>query len=193
MIRRFLPVIKSHGFKIEDCEFDSATPETGRKRGDIWLKNSKGEYLGLIEVKDITCVIGDNDWKDAMRQGKEKSLAMHLHYYIVTNSNDYTRYYNSHTEDEIQFNEKPITKLLSLENTLKVIAQVSEKNSIVYSVLRSGEIYEKDFINSLDKIENIYRSCSITTDGCIDPTISFIVIKYISEMEDETRTIDSSI
>ena len=193
MIKKFLPVIKAHGFDIDNCDFDAATPETGRKRGDIWLKDKDGTFLGLIEVKDIDCVIGDSDWKDAMRQGKEKSLAQGLHYYIVTNSNDYTRYYNSHTEDELQFDEKPITSLLSYENTLKVIAQVNEKNSIVYSVLRTGEIYEKDFIGSLEKIENVFRSCSIANDACIDPTISFIVIKYISEMESETRTLDESI
>lgn len=193
MIKKFLPTIEDKGFIIDNCEFDSATPETGRKRGDIWLKDSKGKYLGLIEVKDITSVIGDNDWRDAMRQGKEKSLSQGLHYYIVTNSNDYTRYYNSHTEDEILFDEKPITSLLSIDNTLKVLSQVNEKNSIVYSVLHSGEIYEKDFLNCLEKIENVYRCCSIANDSCIEPTISFIIIKYISEMEDETRTLDSSI
>ena len=193
MIKKFLPVIESKGFKIDNCEFDAATPETGRKRGDIWLKDDKGKYLGLIEVKDVTCVIGDNDWKDAMRQGKSKSLAQGLNYYIVTNSNDYTRYYNSYTEDEIQFDEKPITSLLSIYDTLKVLAQVDKNISIVYSILHSGEIYERDFINCLEKLETIYRSCSIANDACIEPTISFIVIKYISEMEDESRTLDYAI
>lgn len=193
MIKKFLPVIESKGFKIKNCEFDSATPETGRKRGDIWLKDDMGKYLGLIEAKDVTCVIGDHDWKDAMRQGKTKSLVQGLNYYIVTNCNDYTRYYNSHTEDEIQFDEKPITSLLSLDDTLKVIAQINKDNSIAYSILHTGEIYEREFVNCLDKLENIYRGCSIANDNCIEPTISFIVIKYISEMEDESRTLERAI
>ena len=193
MIKHFLPVLSAHGFNIKDCEFDTTTMETGRKRGDIWLKDKQGRFLGLIEVKDITCVIGDKDWKDAMRQGKEKSLAQGLPYYVVTNSSSYTRYYNSYTEDEIMFDEKPITNILSVENTLKVLAQVNATNSIVYSVLHVGEIYEKDFINSLDRIESVFRGCSVANDNCIEPTISFIIIKYISEMESETRTLDDSI
>lgn len=193
MIKHFLPVLTAHGFNIKDCDFDTTTIETGRKRGDIWLKDEQGRFLGLIEVKDITCVIGDKDWKDAMRQGKEKSSAQGLPYYVVTNSSEYTRYYNSCTEDEIMFDEKPITNILSVENTLKVLAQVNAKNSIVYSVLHVGEIYEKDFVNSLDKIENVFRGCSVANDSCIEPTISFIIIKYISEMESETRTLDDSI
>lgn len=193
MIKKFLPVIESKGFKIKNCEFDSTTPETGRKRGDIWLKDDMGKYLGLIEAKDVTCVIGDHDWEDAMRQGKTKSLVQGLNYYIVTNCNDYTRYYNSHTEDEIQFDEKPITSLLSLDDTLKVIAQINKDNSIAYSILHTGEIYEREFVNCLDKLENIYRGCSIANDNCIEPTISFIVIKYISEMEDESRTLERAI
>ncbi len=60
-----------------------------------------------------------------MRQGKEKSFARGLNYHVVTNSNDYTRYYNSHKEDDIKFDERPITGLLSYDNTSKVIAQVS--------------------------------------------------------------------
>ncbi len=49
---------------------------------------------------------------------------------------------------------------------------------------------EKDFQKSLYKLKEIFRSCAIKkSEEKIDTTVSFIILKYISEMENGKRTI----
>ena len=54
------------------------TDKSGRQRGDLWIAdipytdpNYESHILSLIECKDISCSIGDNDWADAQEQGQD--------------------------------------------------------------------------------------------------------------------------
>ena len=58
---------------ISEFEFDGTNE-------DQFIKN----LVGYAEVKD-ECSFNDNDWKDAIKQGKGKSKKLGLPFFIVTN------------------------------------------------------------------------------------------------------------
>lgn len=188
-IKYVVPKLMSLGYNMECTEFDTSLKSTGRLRGDIWLKDLNENIIGLVELKDVSCVIGDKDWKDAMRQGKEKSKLTGINYYVVSNCKDYTRYYNAFNDEEIAINGTVITDFVSKNFCLKIIAQISENNSDVYEKKNINYFTEKEFNLSLVTLQNVYRSSAIENNDRIDPTISFIVLKYISEKESEQRTL----
>lgn len=200
VIQYLIPDLNKLGIDNDFLKSDVTTSESGNKRGDIWISKSKqqtnkfeADIIALIEAKHRKTNIGDIDWRDAMQQGKDKSTLQGLNYYIVTNCKNNTRFYNAYTDDEIFLDGKVITKLVSLEILIKIQTQVSIYNShVIHKTKKSViEFTETQFRKSLSQLEDIYRSAGIRKgDERIDPTVSFVVLKYISEKESEERTLN---
>lgn len=203
IIHFLLPKLEESGIELSNCKVDVTTEKSGNKRGDIWIslkrqisKDFEKNIIGLIEAKHRKCNIGDMDWRDAMKQGKEKSIKQNLNYYIVTNCNSDVRFYNSYNDEEITLDGFTLTRFVNLDILNKIQSQVSPSNSDVLHKTNKSVISfsEAEFRNSLKILENIYRGAGIRKgDDRIDPTVSFVVLKYISEKESEERTLDTSI
>jgi len=203
IIQFLLPNLKNVNINKENCKIDVTTEKSGKKRGDIWIslkkqadKDFEDNIIALIEAKHRNATIGDMDWLDAIRQGKEKSLKQKLNYYIVTNCKNDFRYYNVHNDDEIILDGKTLTKIVNLDILQKIQSQSSPDNSyIIHKSSKSIKpLSEVKFRCTLRKLANIYRSAGLRKgDERIDPTVSFVVLKYISEKEQEKRTLHKNI
>ena len=203
IIQYLMPKLDHVGISKEYCKIDVTTENSGSKRGDVWisLKNNRTKtfeknIICLIEAKHRKSVIGDMDWRDAMEQGKIKAEKQNLNYYVVTNCKSEFRFYNSYSDDEIELDGKIITKLISMEILEKIQTQVNKDNSAVYhkSPKEILPISQTKFRYTLKRLAHIYRSAGLKKgDQRIDPTISFVVLKYISEKESEKRTLDNAI
>jgi type I restriction-modification system DNA methylase subunit len=199
-----IPKLEKIKIDLTHCKIDVTTNKTGKRRGDLWIslenqsniKKFEDNIVALIEAKHKNSVVGDKDWQDAMSHGKDKSIQQGLNYYVVTNCISDFRYYNSITDDEISLDGKIITTPLPTNILKKIKTQVSENNSYVNhkTPSESKAIYEHKFIKILKKLANIYRSAGLKSgDSRIDPTISFVIIKYISEKENEKRELSKEI
>ena len=80
IIQYLIPLLESVGIIHQQCKIDVTTEKTGKKRGDVWISRNEQRHMdfekniiALIEAKHRNCEIGDMDWRDAMKQGKEKS------------------------------------------------------------------------------------------------------------------------
>ena len=203
IVQYLLPQLNDVGIETSYCKVDTTTPETQRKRGDVWISTSKHDssefyenIIALIEAKHKNTNIGDNDWLDAMDQGKLKSQKQNLNFYIITNCLNEFRFYNSYNDEEIYLDNKLITKLVPCNILKKIQTQVSEDNSYVVDKCKTikSPLTEPKFMQILSKLETIYRSAGIRKgNDRIDPTVSFIILKYISEKEEELRTLNSNI
>lgn len=199
IIQYLLPQLNEVGIDKDYCKIDVTTEKTGNKRGDVWIadvkqssKSFEKKILALIEAKHKNCNIGDMDWRNAMKQGKEKAGKQNLSFYIVSNCKSETRFYNAFNDDEIMLDGKVLTNFVSVEVLNKIQTQVEEANSnVTHKTLRSVEEFtEFEFRRSLRELEHIYRSVGLKKgDERIDPTVSFVVLKYISEKESENRTL----
>ena len=200
----FTPQLLDANIEIKNCKIDVTTSNSNKQRGDIWIssedqKNTKKfeeNIICLIEAKHRNANIGDFDWKDAMDQGHKKALKQKLNYFVVTNCMDKTRYYNAYNYDEIYLDDEVITKILPLDILIKIQTQVSSTNSHVFNKIKKNvnKLQESKFRATLRRLESIYRSAGIKKgDERIDPTISFIILKYISENEKEFRTLSNKI
>lgn len=158
------------------------------------LPEFEKNLIALIEAKHKNTVIGDIEWREAMKHGREKAKTQGLNYYVVTNCRSETRFYNAFNDTEICLDDVYLTQLVSREVMEKIQTQVSESNSKVVHKAESlkATVFEKDFRTTLKNIADIYRSAGLKKgDERIDPTVSFVVIKYISEKEAERRTLPS--
>lgn len=203
IVQYLLPDLKKIKIPLEKCKIDVTTEKTNKKRGDIWIslkeQTSKGfekNIIALIEAKHRKCTIGDMDWRDAMRQGKEKAPKQALNYYIVTNCKSEVRFYNVHNDEEIILDGKVLTKIVCLEVLQKIQSQVSPDNSyVIHKASKiTRPISEDKFRSTLKKLADIYRSAGLKKgDERIDPTVSFVVLKYISEQENGKRSLNTVI
>ena len=203
IIQHLMPKLDHVDISKEYCKIDVTTENSGSKRGDVWISLKSNEVktfekyiICLIEAKHKKSVIGDMDWRDAMSQGKTKAERQNLNYYVVTNCKSEFRFYNSYSDDEIELDGKIITKLMSMEILKKIQTQVNKDNSVVYhkSSKEIIPVSQTKFRQTLKNLANIYRSAGLKKgDQRIDPTISFVVLKYISEKESEKRTLDNAI
>ncbi|MFH1824795.1 MAG: N-6 DNA methylase [Candidatus Firestonebacteria bacterium] len=200
IVQNLYDLLKDVGIDKKFCKQDVTTQHTLTKRGDVWISlfgnSNKKEFekniIALIEAKHKKCIIGDRDWKDAMKHGEVKSLKQKLNYYIVTNCKDSFRFYNSHNNKEIKLDGEPITRLQPIKVLIKIQTQVDENNSDVVNKIKNEKMKtERDFQKSLYKLKNIFRSGAIKkSDEKINTTVSFIILKYISEMELEEGHLD---
>lgn len=195
-----VPVLKENGI-INNYKVDTATAKTTPKRGDIWIsisnskdRNFEKNIIGLIEVKHKNSIINDADWEEGMKHGKIKASLQGLNYYIVSNCKEF-RFYNVYNDSLLYLDNKLLTKMVNLEILNKINTQVSENNSEIYhkEIIDYPEIQETEFRNTLNKLSNTYRSVGIQKDERIDPTVSFVILKYIAEKETEDRTLPNKI
>ncbi len=203
IVQILIPKLEQVGISVRQCKIDVATERTGKKRGDIWIskvnqthKLFEGQIVALIEAKHRNCEIGDMDWRDAMRQGKEKATKHELNYYIVTNCATSFRFYNAYTDNEIFLDGKPLSKLQPLDILELIQTQVNPENlHVIFKASRETTPFsESKFRASLKKLADIYRSCGLKKgDERIDPTVGFVVLKYIGEKEAEHRTLQTKV
>jgi len=203
IVQFLIPFLVNIGIVHQQCKIDVTTEKTGKKRGDIWISKEKQidkdfekNIVALIEAKHRNCEIGDIDWRDAMKQGKEKAKMHDLNYYIVTNCTTNFRFYNSYTDEEITLDGKILTRLQILQILEKIQTQVTLENSYVIhkASKETAPFSESKFRTSLKKLADIYRSCGLKKgDERIDPTVSFVVLKYIGEKESEHRTLPNKV
>lgn len=185
IVKNMVPKLAKLGYEIQ---VDSATEKTKNLRGDIWLKDDDDKIIGLVEAKTVNAVLGDSEWKDAMRQGKKKSNLENLPYYIVSNTLNYTRYYNSITDNEIKIDGRILTDIVTKETACRLLASINEETDDMVNKKQRMHT-EAEFRKTLNTLSDIFRSEGIEKDERIDPTISFVIIKYISELESEERTL----
>lgn len=138
IVQFLIPSMGNIGIVHQRCKIDVTTEKTGKKRGDVWIsryeqthKDFEKNIVALIEAKHRNCEIGDMDWRDAMKQGKEKAGMHSLNYYIVTNCTTNFRFYNSFTDEEIYLDGKTLTQLQTLQILEKIQTQVNLENSYV--------------------------------------------------------------
>lgn len=203
IVQYLLPKLEKEGIKQYYCKIDVTTKKSVLQRGDIWVSLKKHDsndfeknVVALIEAKHKNANIGDMDWRDAMRHGKEKATKEGLSYYIVTNCRDSFRYYNIHDDEEIVLDGKTIIKLVPLDILQKINTQVSKDNShVIHKATEAIRPFSEDiFRGTLKKLADIYRSAGLKKgDERIDPTVSFVVIKYISENEKQKRNLEKFI
>ncbi len=203
IVQHLLPRLSKVGIRTDHCKVDTTTGQTGRWRGDVWVSRSEqtaldfeSNIVGLIEAKHRNCEIGDMDWRDAMEQGKKKAETQNLNFYAVTNCVDSHRFYNRFTDEEITLDGKFITRLQPLEVLEKIQAQVSVENSHVVHRTSTSTLpmSESKFRRALQNLANTYRACGLKKgDERIDPTVSFVILKYIGEQEKDKRTLTTEV
>ncbi len=203
IFQHLIPKLEQIHIARDYCKIDVTTEKTRHKRGDIWISKKKQteigferNIIGLIEAKHRKCIIGDIDWRDAMRQGKEKASKQGLTYYIATNCTSNFRFYNTFNDEEIKLDGKTLTQLQPPEILERITTQVNEHNSyVVHKASKSMVPFsEAKFRATLKNLADIYRSAGLKKgDDRIDPTVSFVVLKYIGEKEKERRTLPKAI
>jgi type I restriction enzyme M protein len=201
ILQYLIPKLDNVGIHQNQCKIDTTTDASGNLRGDVWLSRKdqatsifEKNIVGLIEAKHRNCSIGDTDWRDAIEQGKIKGKKQSLTFYIVTNCTDSFRFYNIYNDNEITLDGTVISKLQSINVLEKIQAQITVDNSQVFHQIIPGitPISEDKFRKSLLKLADIYRSCGLKKgDERIDPSISFVILKYIGEKEKVQRTLSS--
>ncbi len=203
IIQYLIPCLEKLCILREQCKIDVTTEKTGNKRGDVWIsryeqtnKNFEKNIVALIEAKHRNCEIGDQDWREAMKHGKEKARKQSLNYYIITNCITNFRFYNSFTDEEIYLDGKILTRIQILDILEKIQTQANLENSyVVHKASKdTAPFSESKFRTSLKKLADIYRSCGLKKgDERIDPTVSFVVLKYIGEKESEHRKLPDTV
>lgn len=168
---------------------------TGSKRPDILI--SEFEYDGsndtqyienlvaYAEAKD-DCVVGDKDWKDAIKQGITKSKKLKLPYFIVTNCKK-TIFYNAKNLKEISLNGNPIREFQTIDIFRLIknkLIKDPETINILTNVDSISTISEAIFNKKLWELANIYRGINFKDNvQKIDFTIGFIALEYFEEKE----------
>ena len=203
IVQYLIPLLDKLGFPTQNCKVDVTTEKSGNKRGDIWIsqvdfssRHFEKNITALIEAKHRKTTIGDMDWRDAMAQGKQKSAKQGLNYYIVTNCRADFRFYNAVDDSKITVDGKVLTHMVPMEVLQKIQSQTNKDNSDVVhkTTLVAKPIAESKFRATLRTLADIYRSAGLKKgDERIDPTVSFVVLKYISENEKLTRTLNEVI
>lgn len=170
---------------------------TGSKRPDLLIsefeydldKKNDDEFIGNLvayaEAKD-DCSVGDNDWNDAIKQGKEKSAKLKLPYFIVTNFKT-TVFYNSKTNNEIKLNNNPIREFQTIDILRLIKNRLTKKpelDNIFTNVDSLSVISEAVFNKKLWELAKIYRNVNFENDvQKIDFTIGFVSLEYFEEKE----------
>ena len=170
---------------VNDTTFSEYTDS---KRPDILI--SEFEYDGTnntqyienlvayAEAKD-NCVVGDKDWKDAIKQGIIKSKKLKLPYFIVTNCKK-TIFYNAKNLKEISLNGNPIREFQTIDIFRLIknrLTKEPELTNILTNVDSISTISEAIFNKKLWELANIYRGINFNDNvQKIDFTIVFIAL-----------------
>lgn len=187
---------------VNDTTFSEYTDS---KRPDILI--SEFEYDGTnntqyienlvayAEAKD-NCVVGDKDWKDAIKQGIIKSKKLKLPYFIVTNCKK-TIFYNAKNLKEISLNGNPIREFQTIDIFRLIknrLTKEPELTNILTNVDSISTISEAIFNKKLWELANIYRGINFKDNvQKIDFTIGFIALEYFEEKQKIDNNIDNSL
>lgn len=175
---------------VNDTTFASYT---GSKRPDLLI--SEFEYDGTnddqfiqnlvayAEAKD-DCAVDDNDWKDAMKQGKAKAPKLGLPYFIVTNCKT-TYFYNAKTLEQLTLNGNPIREF----QTIDIYRLIKHKLScdptldcINTNVDSISTISEAIFNKKLWELAGVYRGINFKDNvQKIDFTVGLVALEYFEE------------
>lgn len=180
---------------------------TGSKRPDLLIsefefdleKNNDKQFIenlvAYAEAKD-NCIVGDKEWKDAIKQGKTKSEKLKLPYFIVTNCKT-TIFYNANNGKEIKLNNHPIREFQTID-ILRLIKNKLRKNPLTDNIRTNVDslstISEAIFNKKLWELETIYRNINFGNNyqEKIDFTIGFISLKFFEEKEKLVSKKDNS-
>ena len=163
--------LKRPDLLVSEFEYDQDT-----KNETQFIEN----LVAYAEVKDQSAV-GDRDWKDAIKQGIEKSQKLKLPYFIVTNCKT-SVFYNVKTMNEIRLNGNPIRTFQTIDVFRLIKNQLSKQptlENIVTNVDSLALISEAVFSNKLWQLAKVYRN--IVGLEKIDFTIGIISLEYFQE------------
>lgn len=169
---------------------------TGSKRPDILISeyeydgSNDDQYIANLvayaEAKD-NCVVNDNDWNDAIAQGKEKAKKLNLPYFIVTNCKT-TYFYNAETLEQIWLNGNPIREFQTIDIYRLIKNRLKKEptlTSITTNVDSLSAISEAIFNKKLWELAGIYRGINFKDNiQKIDFTVGFIALEYFEEKEE---------
>ena len=203
IIHNLLPHLEAVNIPIINIKVDVSTKKTTPLRGDIWVSkepahSSKWErnIIALIEAKAQHTTVGSKDWLNAIKQGKEKAQFQELPFFIVTNTINSWKYYRTSDLKEILLDGSPINTPLGIYDLGLIATQVNARTfNVVGNTTLPERLYsEKDFQAALYKVKDVYRNCAIDDNNSkIKTTITFVVLKYISEQEAIHRTLDKNV
>jgi len=186
---------------VNDTSF---TKYTGSKRPDLLISEfefdgqNEDQYvqnlIAYAEIKD-NCSVGDKDWKDALKQGKEKAHKLNLPYFIVSNCK-ISIFYNTLSLEEITLNKNPIREFQTID-ILRLIKSrlrtTPKKSNIRTNVDSISTISESIFNKKLWELANIYRGIKFKNNvEKIDFTIGFVSLEFFEEKETEEGEKDST-
>lgn len=177
---------------------------TGIKRPDLLI--SEFEYDGTndtqfienlvayAEAKD-NCSVNDKDWKDAIKQAKEKSKKLKLPYFIITNCKT-SIFYNTSNLEEIKLNGNPLREFQTID-ILRLIKNRLKKDDSITNILTNVDsistISESIFNKKLWELASIYRGINFKNNNQkIDFTIGFIALEFFEEKAKLENTFDHS-
>lgn len=177
---------------------------TGNKRPDLLISefefdgNNDEQFIenlvAYAEVKD-NCSVDDKDWKEAIKQGKEKSKLLKMPFFIITNCK-ISIFYNTKTGKEIHLNNNPIREFQTIDIFRLIKAKLAKDSSLsnIYTNVDSiSTISESTFNKKLWEIKGIYRGISFKSNvEKIDFTIGFVALEYYEEKTKSERKIDNS-
>ena len=200
LVQRFISDILVSQLSISSKQIVNDTTfvkYTGSKRPDLLI--SEEEYktpqdtekfiknlVAYAEVKD-NCSVNDKDWKDALKQGKEKAEKLNLPFFIITNCKT-SIFYNTNNLKEIVLNTNPIREFQTID-IFRLIKNKLQKepdsNNIITNVDSVSIISESIFNKKLWELKTIYRDIDFGEGGKdkIDFTIGFITLEYFEEKE----------
>jgi hypothetical protein len=198
------PVLEKIGIKRPFIKRNVSTEKSGRQRGDLWIADIEythpkveNRIICLIECKDRSCKIGDNDWQDTQKQGIYKSQRQGLNSYFVTNTDTETRCYNTITNEVVKIDGKIISQLQPISTLRSIQTQVDKDNSnVLLESFAKGKLDARLFRSTLWNLRQIYRSKGISKgseDSMIKSTLTFSILKLISEQQKLNRTIPKTV
>ncbi|MEZ9370951.1 class I SAM-dependent DNA methyltransferase [Shewanella sp. 10N.286.51.B2] len=175
---------------------DTAFSEyTGLKRPDLIISDfpydggNEKQYIENIvayaEIKD-NCSVDDKDWKDAIKQGKEKSKKLKIGYFIVSNLKT-SRFYNSKNGKEILLNGNSLRDFQTID-ILRLIKAKLDKDNGLHKITTNADtisaISEAVFNKKLWELATVYRGIGFKDNTQkIDFTIGMIALEFFEEKE----------
>ena len=139
--------------------------------------------VAYAEAKD-DCKFNDSDWKDGIKQGKEKGDLLGLPYFIVTNC-QMSVFYNTLSLEEITLNKNPIREFQTIDILRLIRHKLGENpnlSDIQTNVDSISTISEAVFNKKLWELATIYRSINFENNQHkIDFTIGFVSLEFYEE------------
>jgi type I restriction-modification system DNA methylase subunit len=203
ILQWLLPQLECVDIPIVNVKVDATTRRTKPLRGDLWIsrkpfnsRHFEEEIIALIEAKPAHIIPGSSQWNDAVQQGKAKAKKQGLPFFIVTNTQGHWNYYRTSDTQPVQLDGEEIRRPLGIKDLEVLVTQISDTviNAVRAVALPSRSYSRKEFQDALWQLKNIYRNCAIdNSDKMIHTTITFVMLKYISEQESLRRTLPKTV